>query len=109
MAASFRSKYPFEEFDQLVGRERRILGEASDRLMISTAPFESPPGAAKGAYRQYVYRTKFKNEAKQLYELVWLLGEEDDWRVVGYYTVVKNELGQYIPYETPVAITSPPP
>jgi hypothetical protein len=99
MSKYFQAQYKFEEFDQIIGRERRFLGRPSTRQLVSTMPLISPPGSPKGAYRQYMYRTKFSHESQQLYESVLLFGEENDWRVVGYFTAVKNQAGTFVPYE----------
>lgn len=99
MGKYFQSQYKFSEFDQIIGRERRFLGQASGRQLLSTMPLVSPPGSPKGAYRQYIYKTKFQREPQELYESVLLVGEGDEWRVVGYFTGVKNQAGMFVPYE----------
>lgn len=99
MAEDFKKKYPFSQFEELLGRERSHLGSVKSREFFSSTPFQSPPGAPKGAYRQYVYRTSFEREQQAIYELVWLVGENQDWRVNGFYTMVKSASGQFGPYE----------
>lgn len=99
MAEGFRSQYPFSQFNDLITRERASLGALDKRQLFSTAPFQSPPGAPKGYYRQYGYKTQFHNEPRAIYELVWLVAEKDDWRVSGFYTLVKTEAGQFVSYE----------
>lgn len=99
MADGFRARYPYAQFEQLVSRERKSLGPVKTRDFISTAPFESPPGAPKGVYRQYGYKTSFENEPEAIYELVWLVGENQNWRVWGFYTMIKTQAGQFVPYE----------
>lgn len=99
MGKGFRSKYPFSQFEELIVRERDALGTVKKRQFVSAAPYESPPGAARGHYRQYGYRTTFTNDPRPIYELVWLYGEENEWRVSGFYTVVKTSSGQFVPYE----------
>lgn len=99
MADAFRARYPLTQFEQLIARERRSLGPVKARQFISTAPFESPPGAPRGVYRQYGYKTSFENESEAIYELVWLVGENQNWRVSGFYTMVKTQAGQFVPYE----------
>jgi hypothetical protein len=99
MADGFRTRYPFAQFEQLISRVRKSLGSVRARQFISAAPFESPPGAPKGVYRQYGYKTFFESEPEAIYELVWLVGEKQDWRVSGFYTMVKIQAGQFVPYE----------
>jgi hypothetical protein len=99
MADLFKSRYKFPEFEQLLSRERNSLGRLKNRQLLSTAPYESPPGAPKGVYRQYVYKALFENEPQGIYEVVWLIGERDSWRVLSVYTSVKTPSGQFIPYE----------
>lgn len=99
MADGFRTRYPFSQFEELVARERKSLGLVKTRQFISTTPFQSPPGAPKGVYRQYSYKAFFDKESKAIYESVWLVGEDQDWRVSGFYTMVKTEAGQFAPYE----------
>lgn len=99
MAQGFRMQYPFSQFQELISRERTSLGNVETRQFIATAPYESPPGAPRGHYRQYSYKTRFARENRPIYELVWLVGEKDDWRVSGFYTMVKTEYGQFVSYE----------
>jgi len=101
MAKGFRERYPYEQFNELVVRERGALGKVIDRTFISSTPYVSPPGAEKGAYRQYVYRSTYAGDSKPIYESVWLYGQEEQWTVSGFYIAVKTESGQFVPYEAP--------
>ena len=99
MADGFKSKFPYGQFEELVVRERSHLGDVDARTLFSSAPYESPPGSPKGAYRQYVYRTDFASEPKSIYEIVWLFGESEGWRVSGFYTMIKAANGQFVAYD----------
>jgi hypothetical protein len=99
MAESFKTRYPFDQVEQIVARERNSLGKMTERTFISSAPWESPPGAPRGVYRQYVFAAAFQNEIEPIYETIWLVGENDDWRVCGFYTMVKTQSGQFVPYD----------
>ncbi len=99
MADGFRARYPYAQFEELVSRERKSLGSVKTRQFFTTTPFESPPGAPKGVYRQYGYKTFFEREPDAIYELVLLIGEKHNWRVSGFYTMAKNQAGQFVPYE----------
>lgn len=101
MAGGFTKKYPFAQFYELLARERRSLGAHVKRNFMSTTPYESPPGAPKGAYRQYVYRSSFSESTQNIYEGVWLAAENERWQVSGFFTWVKTESGQFVPYEPP--------
>jgi hypothetical protein len=98
MADGFKSKYPFNQFEEIVKGDRTRLGAMKTRQFTSSTPFESPPGASKGFYRQYVFRTSFEKEVRLVYEMVWLAAEKTDWRVSGIYTMVQNDAGQIVPY-----------
>jgi hypothetical protein len=99
MADSFRARYPFDQVEQIVARERNKLGEMLGREFVSSSPWESPPGVPKGVYRQYVYKTTFAKEFDPIYESIWLVAEHNDWRVCGFFSMVKTRSGQFIPYE----------
>jgi hypothetical protein len=101
MAKGFQEKYPYTQFDELLARERGALGKLIDRTFVSSTPFVSPPGAPKGAYRQYVYRSNFAGETKPIYESVWLHAQGGQWGVSGFYIATKTESGQFVPYEAP--------
>lgn len=100
MANGFKGKYPYQQFEEILVRERTHLGSVSSRQYISSTPYENPPGAPKGAYRQYVYKTTFSAETQSIYEVTWIFGESDTWRVSGFNTMVKSPSGQFIPYAT---------
>ncbi|MGV8073616.1 MAG: DUF4019 domain-containing protein [Syntrophobacteraceae bacterium] len=99
MAEGFKNKYPFAQFEELIDRESNSLGKVKVREFFSTNAFVSPPGAPKGHYRQYGYRTSFEREARTIYEMVWLVGEDEQWRVSGFAKMVKSDSGQFVPYE----------
>jgi hypothetical protein len=99
MADGFRARYPFSQFEELITRERNSVGAVKTRQFMSTAPFESPPGVPKGIYRQYQYKTSFDKEPAAIYEFVWLAAESQDWRVSGFFNMIKTETGQFVPYE----------
>jgi hypothetical protein len=98
MGSAFRANYPVSEFQSLVGETRLKLGALQSRTLISTAPQQSPPGQPTGAYLNNTYRTRFKNDSRDIYEAVILQAENHDWHVVGYYLAVMNAAGQYVPY-----------
>lgn len=99
MANGFKDKYPYQQFEEILVRERTRLGSVSSRQFISSTPYQNPPGAPKGAYRQYVYKTMFSAETQKIYEVTWAFWESDMWRVVGFNTMVKSPAGQFVPYE----------
>ena len=99
MGKGFREKYPYTQFSELVSREQSALGSATERIFVSSTPYLSPPGAAKGAYRQYVYRSRFAGETRNVYESIWLYAQDGHWVVSGFYTFTKTEAGQFVPYE----------
>lgn len=99
MADGFKKRYPFAQFEELISGERSRLGKTGNRIFLSTTPYMSPPGAPKGYYRQYVYRTSFGNETRPIYEVVWAVGEQKEWRVTGFNTMIKMDSGQFVPYE----------
>jgi len=99
MANGFRNTYPYQQFEELLVRERTHLGSVSSRQFISTTMLQNPPGAPRGAYRQYVYKTLFNNNKNNFYEVIWIFGESDMWKVSGFYTMVKSPSGQFVPYE----------
>ena len=98
MADSFKAQFPFSQFEELISRERNSLGITRTRQFVSATPFESPPGARKGFYRQYGYTVNFEREPETIYQFVYLVGEAQDWRVNGFYTMVKLASGQFVPY-----------
>lgn len=101
MSASFKDRYPAADMEELVSAERRALGPVVSRRYASAQNTQSPPGAAPGHYQGYGFRTRFRNEPRPIYEAVWLEANGQEWRVNGFFTYVKNEAGQLIPYEVP--------
>jgi len=96
----FRKKYPFAQFEELIAAERKSLGPLVTRHLFSATPFESPPGAPKGAYRQYIYRSSFAGEKQAIYEGVWLAAENQHWQVNGFFIWIKTDSGQFAPYDS---------
>src|SRR5439155_11081214 len=72
MSDAFRARYPLSQFEEFITRERKSLGTTKTRQFLSTTPLESPPGAPKGVYRQYGYKTEFEKEPQPVYEFIWL-------------------------------------
>ncbi len=101
MSRTFRSRYSAEDMAELMSNERRTLGRVVARRFESASNAQSPPGAAPGHYQGYGFRTRFEREPRHIYEAVWLEAEGQDWRVTGFYTYIKNEMGQMVPYEAP--------
>jgi hypothetical protein len=101
MAGGFRRRYPYPQFEELTSRSRGALGALQSRSFEGVTPYESPPGAPKGAYRQYIYKSSYAGESRSIYEVIWLVGEQNAWRVSGFYWTVKSQNGQFVPYEAP--------
>lgn len=78
-----------------------VLGALIEKRQISTGFFRSPPAFDKGAYSQYVYKTKFSDYPDNVYIEVTLIGERavEDWRVYGFRFARKNESGMFVPME----------
>lgn len=99
MAKGFRDRYPFQQFNELISSARTSLGDSKARKYTSVQAFENIPGAPKGHYRQYVYRTKFSMETQNIYEVIWIAAESDEWKVAGFNFQIKTPSGQFTPYE----------
>lgn len=99
MATPFRSRYNFLDMREIVEAERKALGPKLSRVFDATAMAVDPPGAEKGQYINFGFRTKFANESRTIFELVSVYADDGVWKPVGFFTYVKGPSGQLTSFD----------
>lgn len=97
----FKQAYPYSQYLELLSPTRHELGEVESRIFVSTSVAESPPGAPKGFYSLFSFRSKFSNRSGYVYENITLVGEEETqgWAVYGFNYMTRNTDGAFVPFE----------
>lgn len=108
MAKTFKARFEEADVVGLLQREHASLGPVVSRTLVSAMPGKDPPGSPEGHYQAYTYATRFTREPRTIYETVSLYGQDGEWKVAGFFTAVKNDSGQFIPYEPPTAALATP-
>lgn len=83
-----RSAYTIGDFLRVFENERKPLGRPLSRLNIGVQAAQNPPGLPSGAYRSYVYRTRFEGYPDKNYIEALMLGVvHGKWSVFSYNAV----------------------
>lgn len=95
----FKSKFTEEQFRQICKKSLGTVGPVVSRELIGTQSFLSPPGAPTGAYQQFMYETKYRDEARKVLMSVIVVGEGSGWKLYGFQLGVRNAQGIVVPFE----------
>jgi hypothetical protein len=68
-----------------IGAARKPFGKVKSRAPEKFARSHQMPGAPDGDYALIGFRTQFANGTKAEEQITWQLGDNDTWRVSGYY------------------------
>ncbi|MBC7987537.1 MAG: DUF4019 domain-containing protein [Sphingomonadaceae bacterium] len=98
MSQMFKDRVSERDMLDLVGRYRGPLGAVEARELDTAVNLTNPPGAPRGNYQAYGFRTRFQNDLRPIYESVQLVGEGGDWRVSAHHLAVQNADGVLVPY-----------
>lgn len=98
MSDSVASQYPESEVVELIRKERAALGSIQVREFNASSSAVNPPGLAKGFYRSYGFKSYYKNYKEPIFDQINLHWEEGQWKVAGFFTYVKNESGNFVPF-----------
>jgi len=84
-APTLKSSVTRDQWVSGIGAARKPFGKVQSRAAEKFARAHEMPGAPDGDYALIAFRTRFANGKNAEEQLVWQLGENDTWRVSGYY------------------------
>ena len=82
---AFQRMVTQEEWDRAVHSVREPLGRCLSRTLRSHKLVDSFPGAPKGPFVVLQFQTDFENKEGAVETVTPALGEDDFWRVTGYF------------------------
>jgi hypothetical protein len=81
----FRMTVTSEQWDQAVHSVRTPLGRCLSRTLRSHKLVDSLPGSPKGPYVVLQFETDFERREHAVETVTPVLGQDDRWRVAGYF------------------------
>jgi hypothetical protein len=84
-APAFRRMLTRDLWDRAVHSARAPLGRCLSRRLRSHKLVESLPGAPRGPYVVLQFETDFEHKAGAVETVTPAVGEDDRWRVAGYF------------------------
>jgi uncharacterized protein DUF4019 len=84
-ASIFKNALPQDQWSAALEKVRTPLGKVKSRVLASTTPTPSPPGAPPGDYLVFQFDTTYEQRSAAA-EVVTAFKEKDgSWRVAGYF------------------------
>jgi hypothetical protein len=84
-APLLKSSVTRDKWVEGIGAARRPFGKIKSRSAQKFARAHQMPGAPDGDYALVAFRTLFANGKHAEEQITWQLGDNDTWRVSGYY------------------------